>query len=32
MVKRDEIFFQVLEESKPAAHLKSGAPQKVDPQ
>jgi cell division protein FtsB len=32
MVKRDEIFFQVLEESKPAVRQEPGVPQKVDPQ
>lgn len=32
MIKRDEIFFQVLEDPKPAAHQKPGEPQKVDSQ
>jgi len=32
MIKRDEIFFQVLEEPKPAAHQKPGEPQKTDSQ
>jgi cell division protein FtsB len=30
MVRRDEIFFQVLDEPKPAAQQKPGAPQKAD--
>ncbi len=31
MIKRDEIFFQVLEESKPAAHLQPEAEKKDPP-